>query len=144
MSLRSRIAVIIAGSIAVTVAGLAVLTYVFVSAQVNGGLDRSLHAARDDLVRQQADGDEDEDDPVNGLPSLQVKTRPEGPAYFVQLVAADGSTSLPAHADGSLPVDRGRPGAGSRRRRPFVYRDRDQRRPRPRPGRLPTAPARPC
>lgn len=104
MSLRSRIAVIIAGSIAVTVAGLAVLTYVFVSAQVNGGLDRSLHAARDDLVRQQADDDDDEDDLTNGLPSLQVRTRPEGPAYFVQLIAADGRTSLPRHADGSLPA----------------------------------------
>ena len=104
MSLKSRIAVIIAGSIAVTVAGLAVLTYVFVSAQVNGGLDHSLHAARDDLVRQQADDDADENDLTNGLPGLQLKTRPDGPSYFVQFVAADGRTSLPANADGSLPV----------------------------------------
>lgn len=101
---------IIAGSIAVTVASLAVLAYVFVSAQVNSSLDRSLYAARDDLVRQQADDgeygeDRDEGDSLtDGLPSLQVRTRPGGPAYFVQLVAADGSTRVPATADDSLPA----------------------------------------
>lgn len=95
---------IIAGSIAVTVAALAVLAYVFVSAQVTNSLDRSLYAARDDLVRQQVDDDSDEDDLTDGLPSLEVRTRPGGPAYFVQLVAADGRTSVPANADASLPA----------------------------------------
>ncbi len=121
MSLRTRIAVIIASSIAVTVACLAVLTYVFVSLQVNGGLDRSLHSARDDLVRDQADGDRDTDGRPSRLPELQVRSRPEGASYFVQLLTADGRTSVPPNADGSLPatadvLDLARNGGD-----PFIY-----------------------
>lgn len=104
MSLRSRIALIIAVTIAVTIATLTALGYLFVRAEINGNLDRSLRAARADVVQQQRDGDDDADDPPGALPTLQLKTRPGQFVYFVQLVAADGQTSLPPTAVGTLPI----------------------------------------
>lgn len=104
MSLRTRIAAIIAVTIAVTIATLSTLGYVFVRAEINGTLDRSLRAARDDVVQQSSDGDNDADDAPGALPNLQLKRRPGESNFFVQLVAADGSVGLARDADGALPV----------------------------------------
>lgn len=100
MSFRSRVALIIAASVALVVTALTVLAYVFVRAEVNDGLDRALQASLDELVSQRVDGD----DLPNGLPRLNVKTRPGDTTYFVQLVTADGRISTAPGTKGSLPV----------------------------------------
>lgn len=104
MRFRTRVALIIAGSIGVVVAALAGAVYLYIGNELNSSLDRSLRVALQDVVRHQADGDNDADDKPGALPQLQIVPRPGDANYFVQLVLADGRITLPEGAEGSLPI----------------------------------------
>lgn len=102
MSFRARVAVLTATCVAVVVAALAVLTYVFVRGESVDALDRSLNTAMAEL--QQERGQDTDGDAPGALPVLNPATRPGGTSYFTQLVAADGRAAVPAGGTGSLPV----------------------------------------
>jgi two-component system sensor histidine kinase MprB len=103
VSFRGRVALIIAVCVASVVGVVTLVAYVYVRAEVNGGLDRSLRASLSELQRENVGGESGEDGSAL-LPRLLLKTRPGRAAYFVQLVKADGRVSLPAGAVGSLAI----------------------------------------
>lgn len=102
MSFRTRIAVLTAACVAVVVAVLAAVTYVFVRAESVAALDRSLATAAAELQAER--GRDSDGDRPGILPKLNPAGRPGAAAYFEQVYGADGRVGLVPGETGALPI----------------------------------------